>query len=91
MYPVIKKYYFYLLYSKQLNRYYIGHTNNLEERVRKHNTKHKGYTGIVNDWQVVYSEIYYAKSDAYRREREVKARKSRSQIEKLIAGSEHPD
>jgi putative endonuclease len=88
---IINKYYFYILYSKQLDRYYIGHTNNLQERVRKHNTNHKGYTGLTNDWKVVYSEIYQTKSKAYNREREVKQWKNRAQVEKLITGSEHPD
>jgi putative endonuclease len=88
---IMNKYFFYIIYSNQFNRYYIGHTNNLKKRIRKHNTNHKGYTGVANDWQVVYSEVYQTKSDAYRREREVKAWKSRNQIEKLIVGSERPD
>jgi putative endonuclease len=88
---IMKKYYFYIVYSTKLDRYYIGHTNNLEERVRKHNTNHKGYTGVVSDWQVAYSEVYQTKSAAYRREREVKVWKSRNQIDRLIAGSERSD
>jgi putative endonuclease len=87
----MKKYFIYIIYSTQLDRYYVGHTNNLEERVRKHNTNHKGYTGVVGDWQVVYSEIYQTKSAAYKREREVKKWKKRNQIERLIAESEHND
>ncbi|WP_207422150.1 GIY-YIG nuclease family protein [Desertivirga brevis] len=36
----------YILYSSSLNKYYIGSTSNLPERLRKHNTKHKGFTGV---------------------------------------------
>jgi putative endonuclease len=82
---------FYILYSSILNKYYVGHTGDeLEERVRKHNTNHKGFTGGLNDWKVVYVETFDTKEDAYKREREVKKWKSRKLIEKLI-GSEHPD
>ena len=87
------KYYFYIIYSQQLDKYYVGHTSNLDERLKKHNTNHKGFTGKVNDWAVVYIEIYSTKELAYAREREVKKWKSKLRITKLIMrnGSEHPD
>ena len=87
------KYYFYIIYSQQLDKYYVGHTSNLDERLKKHNTNHKGFTGKANDWAVVYTEIYSTKELAYAREREVKKWKSKLRITKLImrSGSEHPD
>ena len=82
---------FYILYSSILNKYYVGHTGDkLAERLRKHNSDHKGFTGGVGDWKVVYTESFDIKEEAYRREREIKNWKSRKLIEKLI-GSEHPD
>lgn len=84
-------YYFYILYSKELDKYYLGHTSNLEERLKKHNTNHKGFTGKANDWELKYYEIFVSKSEAYRRELQVKKWKSRKLIEKLVLGSEHPD
>jgi putative endonuclease len=77
-------YYFYILYSPTLDRYYIGHTSNIEERISKHNTNHKGFTGKANDWRLIYKEQYKSKSDAYKRERIVKAWKNRNRIEALI-------
>ncbi|RLD91470.1 MAG: GIY-YIG nuclease family protein [Bacteroidetes bacterium] len=68
---------FYIIYSKTRNRYYIGHTGNIDVRLKKHNTNHKGFTGKVGDWEIVYSEGYTSKSDAYARERQVKSWKSR--------------
>ncbi|MFN4110747.1 MAG: GIY-YIG nuclease family protein [Ignavibacteria bacterium] len=32
-----KKYYTYILYSGRTNRYYVGHTNDLERRMKYHN------------------------------------------------------
>jgi putative endonuclease len=85
-------YFFYILFSEGLNKYYIGHTANLEERIKKHNSNHKGFTGKLSDWKVVYCEEFSSKSLAYAREREIKNWKSRTRIEKLIdpVGSEHP-
>ena len=77
-------YYFYVLFSENLNRYYIGHTADINERIKKHNTNHKGFTGKSNDWKVVYSEKFNLKTEAYSRERGVKSWKSRKKIEQLI-------
>ncbi|RMG83733.1 MAG: GIY-YIG nuclease family protein [Bacteroidetes bacterium] len=85
------KYLLYILYSPTLNKYYIGYTgDDMEERLRRRNSRHKGYTGKVNDWRVVYQEVYSTKKEAYHREREIKGWKSRKRIERLIKGLEHP-
>ena len=78
------KFYFYILYSQILDKYYIGSTQNIDERLRKHNTKHRGFTGKADDWNIVYSEPFETKTLAYARERQVKKWKSRTAIEKLI-------
>jgi putative endonuclease len=75
---------FYIIYSKTKNRFYIGHTENIKTRLKKHNTNHKGFTGKVNDWKIVYTEVYTTKPEAYARERQVKSWKSRKAIKKLI-------
>jgi len=77
-------YFFYILYSAQIDKYYIGYTANLEERLKKHNSNHKGFTGKANDWEIVYFEEFEDKPSAYEREREVKSWKSRMKIEQLI-------
>ena len=85
-------YYFYIIYSLNLDKYYLGHSFDTKDRLSKHNTHHKGFTGRTNDWELVYSEKYPTKSEAYARERQVKKWKNRKRIEQLIAkGSEHPD
>ena len=77
-------YYTYILFSKSKNKYYIGSTSNLEERLNKHNSNHKGYTGNTNDWEVVYSEKFESTQEARLRESQIKKWKSRVMIEKLI-------
>ena len=78
-------YHVYILYSTALYRYYIGHTVDLNERLRKHNSNHKGYTGKSLDWQIIYKENYETKVQAYAREREIKSWKSKDRIRELIA------
>ena len=76
---------FYILYSANLDAYYIGHTVDfIEERLRKHLSNHKGYTSRSKDWVIIYSEIFQLKADAYKREREVKGWKSKQRIKDLI-------
>ena len=80
----------YILHSLTRNRFYIGHTGDeLEERLRKHNANHKGFTGGTGDWKIVYTETFETKVAAYSREREIKAWKSKKKIEALVAGSAH--
>ena len=76
----------YFLFSSSKNKYYVGYTGDaLTERIRKHNTNHKGFTGGIGDWELKYTEQFPSKSDALKREKQIKNWKSRSLIEKLIA------
>ena len=82
---------FYILFSPTSDKYYVGHTTeSVFERLRKHNSNHKGYTGKFNDWTVVYIEEFESKELAYARERDVKSWKSQKRIIKLISDAEHP-
>jgi len=78
----------YILFSKTKNRYYIGYTSNLEERIIRHNQKSKGFTGNVNDWKVVYTEYYTIKEEACIRELQIKSWKSKLKIQELILKKE---
>ncbi len=87
-------YYVYILYWEIRDRYYVGFTgDSLAERLRKHNSNHKGFTGRSPDWRIVYYEVFADKSSAMKREREIKMKKSRNFIQQLISNSnsEHPD
>ena len=89
--------YFYILHSVSLNKFYIDHTtDDLSERLRRHLSDHDGFTAKAKDWQIAHFEVFDTKTEAYARERQVKAWKSKKLIEQLIhkhnsARSEHPD
>ena len=78
----------YILFSKRRNKYYVGSSSNLESRLLKHNTNHKGFTGKVGDWEIVYSKGFLTREDSFKREKQIKLWKSRLMIEKLIAGGD---
>jgi putative endonuclease len=78
----------YILFSALRNRYYIGFTGDLlENRLKKHNANHKGFTGSKPDWKIVYSESFETKALALNREKQIKSWKSRKMIEQLIRAS----
>jgi putative endonuclease len=89
---IVMPYYVYILFSEQRDKYYIGFTSDtLENRLRKHNSEHKGFTGKSEDWKIVHIEEFDNKQAAMKRETEIKKWKSRKRLELLITstGLEH--
>jgi putative endonuclease len=82
----------YIIYSKKIDRYYVGYTDGPECRLERHNNGWGKYTKRGVPWNLKYSESFQSKSEAIKREREIKRKKSRKYIEGLIshAGS-RPD
>jgi putative endonuclease len=78
-------FYLYILYSASADKFYVGYTgDDLNERVRKHNSNHKGFTGFACDWTIVHSESFDTKAEAISREKHIKAWKSAKRIRQLI-------
>lgn len=46
-------YYVYHLYSKKINRYYIGQTDSLDYRFWEHNTGQEKYTKRGSPWTLI--------------------------------------
>ena len=80
----------YILFSETLNKFYIGHSGeSLVGRLRKHLSEHKGFTSKAKDWKIVYSEKFKNKSEAYRRELQIKSWKSRIKIEEMLRNARY--
>ncbi len=76
----------YILYSNLKDSYYVGYTSmELDERIRRHLSSHKGYTGKVKDWKIIYFESFIDKKLAILREQEIKKWKSKIKIKELIS------
>ncbi len=75
----------YILYSENHNKIYIGYTSNKEQRLLSHNELGtKGYTLRYRPWKLIYTESFLLKSDAMKREKQLKSAKGREFIWNLI-------
>ena len=75
----------YVLYSKDYNKIYVGFTSDLEQRLLSHNELgKKGWTIKFRPWQLIYEEEYSEKSDAMKREKQLKTATGRNFIWSLI-------
>jgi len=64
----------YVLYSFSYDKIYIGYTSNLIARFKSHNELGtKGWTIRYRPWIVAYTEVCESKSDARRREKQLKS------------------
>ena len=70
-------YYVYILRSLKDGSFYVGSSQDLEERVERHNQGRSKYTKSKRPWKLVYSEEYPDRSRAVKRENEIKRRKSK--------------
>lgn len=78
----------YILFSKKLNRFYIGFTgSDIQSRLSKHLANHKGFTGKAKDWELVYKEVFATKQAAMEREKKLKGWKNNERIRELIGHS----
>ena len=77
----------YILRSLKDGSYYIGSTNNLEDRVERDNQGRSQYTKSKRPWNLVYSEEHLDRSSAVKRENRIKGRKDRQFIETLVRTS----
>ncbi|MGK9476698.1 GIY-YIG nuclease family protein [Melioribacter sp. OK-6-Me] len=73
------QWYTYIIYSSSTDRYYVGHTQDLTLRLERHNSGNSRSTKHGIPWELVYFESYSSKSEAMKREYEIK-RKSNEYI-----------
>ena len=80
----------YVLQSESTGQIYIGQTNHLHARLQEHNAP--DFRGTLHTkrrpgpWRLVYSEECATRSDAMRREKQLKTGSGRRFIRQLLAG-----
>ncbi|MBV6422075.1 MAG: GIY-YIG nuclease family protein [Ignavibacteriota bacterium] len=77
-------FYVYILKSLKVDRYYIGHTKDLERRLTEHNSCKTRSTKAYVPWKIVYCEKFLTKIEAYQREMEIKSYKSGIKFKELF-------
>src|SRR5258708_3597645 len=80
-----KVYFLYILQSETTNRYYIGQTHDVSERLVYHNANYS--KSLKNRGRLVYTEPYKTRSGVVLRERQGKSWKDRRIIERLLSAS----
>jgi putative endonuclease len=78
-----------ILYSVETDRYYTGQTENLESRLSSHEAGISPYTSTAKDWRLVYFEKFESRTEAIKRELEIKRKKSRKYIVWLVSTKEN--
>lgn len=75
----------YILYSVQLNKYYVGSCLNISERLLEHTSKKykDSFTAKANDWILFYSIPNLEYNQARLIETHIKRMKSKQYIENL--------
>jgi putative endonuclease len=79
-------FYTYILRSLAIGRFYVGHSDDVAQRLVEHNLGLSKYTRRWRPWELVHTEMFETRSAAMKRERQIKGRKSRKYILSLISG-----
>jgi len=73
-------YYVYLIKSTRKKWRYIGFTNDLSKRFQEHNIGQVKSTKVYKPFQLIYHEDYLDKTDAIKRELELKTKSQQKEI-----------
>ena len=87
---LLAMYIVYILFSSIRNKYYIGHTENLEKRLSRHNNGLVRSTKSGVPWSLIYKENKNTKNEAYGRELQIKSYKGGLAFKNLINSGSIP-
>jgi putative endonuclease len=76
----------YILRSLKDGKFYIGSTSNVKTRLSFHNAGLQRSTKSRIPFELIYSEEYNSKTEALKREKQIKSYKGGEALKKLIAG-----
>ncbi len=71
-------FYAYMLKSDSTNRHYYGHTSDLQQRIKSHNSTQNRYTKGKGPWKLVGYKECETKSEAIKIEQKLKGMKNPS-------------
>ena len=86
----MEKYYLCIIKSDKTGKYYIGSCSNVQMRLKYHNNGWSKYTKTGTPWKLYHFEEFNSKTEALKREKFIKSKKSvrfiESLFENIIAG-----
>ena len=81
------KYFVYILQSLKDNKYYIGYTTDVYKRLEFHNSGKQRSTKSRIPFKVVHVEEFKVKSEALKREKQIKSYKGGEAFKLLLKNS----
>jgi len=77
-------YYVYILQSLKDRKFYVGFTEDLRERLKKHNNGFIKSTKPRRPFELIFYEAYKNKYDALRREKYFKTQKGKTTLKSML-------
>lgn len=77
-------YYVYIIYSKKLNKNYIGYSADLKRRIVEHNNGKTKFSSRGCPWKLMYYEVFKSEKDARKEELFLKTGQGRRRIKLLL-------
>ena len=76
----------YSIYNQESDKFYIGQTKDLNNRLKLHNNKtFKGYTARFDGkWSLIYNEELKSRAEALTREKQLKSYRGREFVKTII-------
>ena len=78
-------YHTYVLYSERFNKIYVGYSSDPIKRLAIHNSaENTGWTSRYQPWKIIYQEEFETKTEALKREKQLKTSRGRCFIRGLL-------
>jgi putative endonuclease len=77
-------YYIYVIWSDKLRKRYVGSCQNIEKRLKQHNTCKTPFTSRGIPWILLYKEAFKTKSEALKRKKFLKSGVGRKWLDEMF-------
>jgi putative endonuclease len=74
----------YVIFSRSLKKYYTGQTNNVEDRLFRHNSGYEKYTKAGIPWELVWKQEFSTRSEAMQLEQKIKGRGAKRFLQEIF-------
>tara|TARA_B100001063_G_scaffold19903_1_gene15320 strand:- start:125 stop:361 length:237 start_codon:yes stop_codon:yes gene_type:complete len=64
----------YIIFSDSKKKYYVGHSSDMNERLKRHNSYLVQSTKYGVPWKLIHKEIFDSREKAVRKEKQIKKR-----------------
>ena len=84
-------YYVYILYSNSADKFYIGQTNDVADRLKRHNAGSETYTKLYRPWILKWSTQKQTRAEAMALEKKLKNLSKKRLVEFMDKYKAGPD